>query len=119
MHSQTSAAVQRPPQQFEVLSVVPANISAPQQAILQAAQPGFFEPFVDEFVTGRFLQIEPRRVLEMARAGEIPSHPIGRTRKTWRFRLSEIDAHFSTPRKPVRATMAPAVPGTPEKRHRG
>lgn len=122
MHSQTTAAVQRPPQQFEILSVVPANTSAPQQALLQAAQPGefgSFEPFVDEFVTGRFLQIEPRRVLEMARAGEIPSHPIGRTRKTWRFRLSEIDAHFSTPRKRVRATMAPAVPGTQEKRHRG
>jgi hypothetical protein len=30
-------------------------------------------------------------VLEMARAGEIPAHPIGRgKRKTWRFRLSEL-----------------------------
>jgi Helix-turn-helix domain len=80
---------------------------------------GSFEPYVDEFVIARFLQIEPRRVLEMVRAGEIPGHPIGRTRKTWRFRLSEIDAHFSTPKKPVRATMATAVPGTPERKHRG
>jgi hypothetical protein len=122
MHTQTTAAIHRPPQRFEILPVVSANTSTPQQAIYQAAQPGefgSFEPYVDEFVIARFLQIEPRRVLEMVRAGEIPGHPIGRTRKTWRFRLSEIDAHFSTPRKPVRATMAPAVPGTPERKHRG
>jgi site-specific recombinase XerD len=32
-----------------------------------------------------------RRLLEIARAGEIPAHPIGNgKRKTWRFRLSEI-----------------------------
>lgn len=31
----------------------------------------------------------------MARKKEIPAHPIGRKRKTWRFRISEISAHFS------------------------
>lgn len=61
------------------------------------AQSEQFEPFVDEHVVARFLQLAPRRILEMARTGEIPAHPIGRTRKTWRFRLSEIDAHFSAP----------------------
>jgi hypothetical protein len=73
---------------------------------------GQFEPFVDEHVVARFLQITSRRVLEEARKGEIPAHPIGRKRKTWRFKISEIDAHFSALKKPARATMATAVPGT-------
>lgn len=60
-----------------------------------AAQLSAFEPFVDERVIARFLQVKPRRVLEMARKKEIPAHAIGRTRKTWRFRISEIHAHFS------------------------
>jgi|SRR3954454_21052866 Helix-turn-helix domain len=77
----------------------------------QAAWPasfGSFEPFVDERIIARFLQIAPRRVLEMARKGELPSHPIGRTRKTWRFRVSEVARHFSNN---ARATMPAAVPG--------
>jgi hypothetical protein len=73
---------------------------------------GGFEPFVDEVVIARFLQLTPRRVLEMARAGEIPRHPIGDgPRKTWRFRLSEIDAHYSAGRKPSGVKLASAVPG--------
>jgi hypothetical protein len=63
----------------------------------EAMQVRSFEPFVDELVVARFLQLTPRRVLEMARKNEIPAHPIGHTRKTWRFRMSEIDAHFSMP----------------------
>jgi hypothetical protein len=56
---------------------------------------GPYEPFVDEHVVAGFLGIEPRRVLEMARKRLVPAHPIGGQRKTWRFRISEIDAHFS------------------------
>jgi hypothetical protein len=59
-----------------------------------AAQHSAYESFVDEHVVGLFLDIPPRRVLEMARKRDIPAYPIGRTRKTWRFRISEIDAHF-------------------------
>ena len=73
-----------------------------------------YEPFVDEHVVARFLQIPARRVLEMARKDQIPAHPLGRTRKTWRFRLSEIDAHFS-----ASATIVPAVPGTQERKRLG
>jgi Helix-turn-helix domain len=88
---------------------------------------GGFEPFVDEDVVAEFLDIEPRRVLEMARKGEIPAHPIGGQRKTWRFRLSEIDAHFSHQNQkqtPANQTQAPAsirlaVPVTPQRRNRG
>lgn len=70
------------------------------------AQLGAYEPFVDERVVGLFLDIAPRRVLEMARRKEIPAHPIGRARKTWRFRISEIDAHFGlrSPRQSGAAT---------------
>ena len=72
-----------------------------------------FEPFVDENVVARLLQLTPRRVLEMARKEEIPAHPIGHERKTWRFRMSEIDAHFSAPAaKSSGATISAAVPGT-------
>ena len=86
----------------------------------QAMQVGSFEPFVDEHVVARFLQITPRRVLEMARKNEIPAHPLGHTRKTWRFRMSEIDAHFSAPvPKRAGATMTVAVPGTQERKRLG
>ena len=87
---------------------------------VEAAEAISFEPFVDEHVVARFLQISERRVLEMARRSEIPAHPLGHSRKTWRFRMSEIDAHFSTP-APARnfgATMSTAVPGTQESKQK-
>lgn len=69
----------------------------------QSAEFGQFEPFVDEHVIARFLDITPRRVLEMARVGEIPAHPIGSgIGKTWRFRISEIADHFGQQKKPRR-----------------
>lgn len=49
------------------------------------------EVFVDAGKAAEFLSITRRRLLEMARAKEIPAHPIGRgKRKQWRFRLSEL-----------------------------
>ena len=49
------------------------------------------EPFVDVEKAGKFLSLRPRRVMELARRGEIPAYPIGRgRRRTWRFRLSEL-----------------------------
>ena len=49
------------------------------------------EPFVDAVETGRFLQLRPRRVLELARQGIIPAYPLGTgSRRVWRFRLSEV-----------------------------
>ena len=80
-------------------------------AAVDYADFGGFEPFVDESAVARFLQLAPRRVLEMARNGDIPSHPIGCARKTWRFRLSEIDAYFTAQCRQSRARLGPAVPG--------
>jgi hypothetical protein len=49
------------------------------------------ERFVDEERAAEFLSLEPRRVLELARAGFLPAYPIGlRQRYVWRFRLSEL-----------------------------
>jgi len=53
----------------------------------------------------------------MARKNQLPVHPIGDKRKTWRFRLSEIEAHFSArARRQDPATIDPAVPITQERK---
>jgi hypothetical protein len=54
------------------------------------------ERFVDAVTAAEFLSIKPRRILDMARAGAVPSHPLssGR-RREWRFRLSELEAALS------------------------
>jgi hypothetical protein len=49
------------------------------------------EPFVDAEEAARFLSLRPRRVLELARKGIIPAHPLGEgLRRVWRFRLSAL-----------------------------
>ena len=54
------------------------------------------EPFVDALKTAELLGIKPRRVLEMARSGQLPGYAIGAgARRTWRFRLSEVSAAIS------------------------
>jgi hypothetical protein len=51
------------------------------------------EPFVDAARAAQFLNLRPRRLLELARKGLIPACPVGDgQRKVWRFRLSEIAA---------------------------
>ena len=50
------------------------------------------EHFVDANTVAQFLAITRRQVLELARAGKIPAHPLlGSRRKVWRFKLSEVD----------------------------
>jgi hypothetical protein len=67
-------------------------------------------------VIAQFLHLESRRILQMARKNEIPAHPIGNIRRTWRFRVSEIEAHFSEPStKHAGARIRLAVPGTQER----
>jgi hypothetical protein len=49
------------------------------------------EPFVDAAKAAEFLNLRPRRVLELARLGAIPAYPLGNgKRRVWRFRLSEL-----------------------------
>ncbi len=51
----------------------------------------FLEPFVDAERAAEFLSVRPRWLLELARAGKVPAHPLGDgKRRVWRFRLSEL-----------------------------
>ena len=55
------------------------------------------EPFVDATKAAQFLNLSRRRVLELARKGLIPAHPIGSgRRRVWRFRLSELASALSS-----------------------
>ena len=59
------------------------------------------ESFVDANEAARFLSLTRRRVLDLARAKELPGHPIGDgARRVWRFRLSELAAAFAA-KQPV------------------
>jgi hypothetical protein len=59
------------------------------------------ERFVDADEAGTFLSLNRRRILELARAGKLPAHPIGEgARRVWRFRLSEIAAAVTSKTKP-------------------
>ncbi len=77
------------------------------------------EGFVDADEAAKFLLLTRRHILELARAGELPGHPIGDgPRRVWRFRLSELAAALTTAKKSAftsraRASMvrSKAVPG--------
>src|SRR5947209_20008066 len=55
--------------------------------------PETLEGFVDADEAARFLLLTRRRVLDLARLGRLPGHPISDgARRVWRFRLSELAA---------------------------
>jgi excisionase family DNA binding protein len=56
------------------------------------------EPFVDPERAATFLSIPRKTLLGLARRGKIPGHGIpGKGRKkSWRFRLSELDRWMET-----------------------
>ena len=63
--------------------------------------PEALESFVDADEAAKFLSLNRRRILELARAGKLPGHPIGDgARRIWRFRLSEIANAVATAKKP-------------------
>jgi len=57
-----------------------------------------YEQFVDADVAAEFLGVSRDFLLQLARAGRIPAHPLPngnqRLRRTWRFRISELDARM-------------------------
>jgi excisionase family DNA binding protein len=70
--------------------------------------PEALESFVDADEAARFLALTRRRILELARAGKLPGHPIGDgARRIWRFRLSELAAAVS--RNLFTSTHGPAI----------
>jgi hypothetical protein len=59
------------------------------------------EPFVDADRASEFLSLTRRRILELARSGKLPGHPLGDgARRVWRFRLSEIADAVAATTKP-------------------
>ena len=54
------------------------------------------EHFVDAVVAAQFLGCSRTQLLKLAREGQVPAHPLGdggeKRRRTWRFRLSELEA---------------------------
>lgn len=56
------------------------------------------EQFVDADVAADFLGISRAFLLQLARAGQVPAHPLPssgkRLRRTWRFRISELNIHI-------------------------
>lgn len=71
--------------------------------------PQDLEPFVSADEAAKFLSLTRRRVLDLARAGKLPGHPIGDgERRIWRFRLSELAAAVVSTQKSGFASRAEA-----------
>jgi Helix-turn-helix domain len=77
------------------------------------------ERFVDADQAARFLSLTRRRVLDLARTGKLPGHPIGDgARRIWRFRLTELAAAIASTQKfgfasqePTRMVRAQTISG--------
>lgn len=70
------------------------------------------ETFVTADDLANHLKITRRQVLEITRRGLIPAYPlgIGKTRRVWRYKISEVEAGIASGvRKPV-ATQKDAAP---------
>jgi hypothetical protein len=89
----------------------PSGVSPASQTSIE------FEPFVDADAVASFLSLERRLVLDWARSGDIPAHPLGRgKRRTWRFRLSEIAESILSNKKPTQCKILPGSPQAARKR---
>ena len=57
--------------------------------------PTHFEPYVDSKQAAAFLALDWKQIQKLSREGKIPAHPVlsGRQnrRRTWRYKLSELD----------------------------
>jgi excisionase family DNA binding protein len=77
------------------------------------------EPYVSAEVVADYLKIDRRQVLAMARKGRLPGLAVDANtkRKTWRFKLSEVDAAVAAngatralSRVPEQSNNAPGSP---------
>ena len=56
-----------------------------------------YEPFVDSERAAAFLAMPRKTLLDLARKGVAPGHPVGHgLRKVWKFRISELDDWMQT-----------------------
>ncbi len=60
-----------------------------------AAVPPTVEPYVDSKRAAEFLAFDSKTVQRLSRQGKIPAHPVlsgsRNLRRTWRYKLSELD----------------------------
>jgi excisionase family DNA binding protein len=70
-----------------------ARSSSTARTVTAASASGRTPEYYEDAEEGaKFLRIERRTLLQMARDGIIPAHPLGDgRRKQWRFLLSELD----------------------------
>ena len=55
------------------------------------------EPFITATAIAEHIGVSARTVAKWAREGRIPAHPVsGNDRRTWRFKLSEIELFFAS-----------------------
>jgi hypothetical protein len=55
------------------------------------------EPFVDAERAATFLDMRRKTLLDLARKGKVPAHPIGfGQRRMWKFRISELEYWMQT-----------------------
>ena len=67
----------------ETTSIVPEELHSQLEAV---------ERYVNAAEAAKFLSINRRTLLQMAREGVVPGHPLGNgPRRLWRFLLSELD----------------------------
>ena len=74
---------------------IPFGVSPMSQIALN------FEPFVDAGRVAEFLTMPRREVLKLTREGKITAYPLsGNVRKTFKYRLSEVERDLCSFRKP-------------------
>ena len=55
------------------------------------------EPFVDAGRAAIFLDMRRKTLLDLARKGRLPGHPVGLgQRRMWKFRISELERWMQT-----------------------
>jgi excisionase family DNA binding protein len=81
------------------------------------ANPMAFESFIGPGEAAHFLSCTPRHLLRMARAMEIPAHPLRRgSRNQWRFLRSELSAYMTNQMVAVQGKIVHGSPsGTRQK----
>jgi len=66
-----------------------------QLSPITPASPPSLEPYVDSKQAAAFLAFDWKQVQKLAREGKIPAHPVlsgpRNRRRTWRYKLSELD----------------------------
>ncbi len=72
------------------------------------------EPYVDSEKGAAFLGVASRTLNEMARKGEVPAYQwgLGNKRRTWRFKLSELDSYMKS------KIGSPCRPPLPKRRNK-